>query len=303
VSPTVNGGDRAQRFVFEGSPVRGGLVSLDAAWREIVARRAYPGPLRALLGELTAASALLASTLKFDGALVLQIQGRGPLRLLVVECQSDLALRASARFDEDAPLPAEATLRTLSGDGRCAITLDLGDGRPSYQGVVPLDGHSASEVLEGYMSRSEQLDTRLVLAADEHRAAGLLLQRLPSQGGRAPAPSDEDAWAEARALAGTLRPAELLAHPGDVILRRVFGGHDLRVFESLPLVFRCRCTRDKVARLLRLMGADDVHALLAERGTVDVTCDFCHLGYTFAPEEAEAALRATVGPERAEPIG
>lgn len=295
--------DHVRRFLFEGAPVRGGLVSLDEAWREVLARRAYPPPLRALLGELTAASALLAATLKFEGALVLQILGRGPLRLLVVECQSDFALRASARFDEDASLPAGSSLRAWSGDGRCAITLDLRDGRPSYQGVVPLDGHSAADVLEGYMARSEQLQTRLVLAADERRAVGLLLQRLPPPGGQWLDAADDGAWRAATELARALDPADLLAHSSDATLRRVFRGHDLRLFESLDVAFRCRCTRDRVAHMLRLLGADEVRALLSERGAVDVTCDFCHLGYSFAPDEAEAALLTPHDGARIEQVG
>ncbi len=285
-------GDRVQRFLFEGAPVRGGLVQLDLCWREVLARRAYPAPVRAALGELTAASALLVATLKFEGALVLQLQGEGPLRLLVVECASDLSLRATARFDADALPDAPASLGDLSGGGRCAITLDLRDGRPTYQGVVPLEGATTAEVLEGYMTRSEQLDTRFVLCADGQRAAGLLVQRLPGASGQLALPGDERAWEAVCARAREVDARALLSSDGDETLRRLFGGHDLRLFESLPVRFRCGCTRAKVARLLRLLGKAEVRAVLAERGSVEVTCDFCHLGYAFDPAQAEEALRA-----------
>lgn len=300
--------DRLQRFLFEHAPVRGHLVSLDEAWLGVLARRAYPPALRQVLGELMAASALLAATLKFEGVLVLQIQGSGPLRLLVVECQADLSLRATARFDgAEAALLAlgpRPTLSALSGDGRCAITLDPRDGRPAYQGIVPLEGASVAGVLQDYMTRSEQLDTRFHLAAGEQRAAGLLLQRLPTSGGRGTSSSaaevtdeDPDLWNRACILAETLTRDELLTLDGATVLRRLFHQQDLRLFESLTVRFHCTCSRDKVARMLRMLGADDVRAVLAERGLVSVECDFCHLAYEFGPQDVDELLsQAPDGP-------
>jgi molecular chaperone Hsp33 len=300
--------DRLQRFLFEHAPVRGQLVSLDDAWREVLARRAYPPALRTVLGELMAASALLAATLKFEGVLVLQIQGSGPLRLLVVECQCDLRLRATARFDGSESdllaLGPQPSLRALSGDGRCAITLDPRDGRPAYQGVVPLEGSSVAGVLQEYMARSEQLDTRFHLAADEQRAAGLLLQKLPASGGRGTSASaaealdfDPDLWNRACILAETLTRDELLSLDSASVLRRLFHQQDLRLFESLALRFHCTCSRDKVARMLRMVGEHDVREVLAERGQVSVECDFCHLAYEFGPHDVEELLgQAADGP-------
>lgn len=293
--------DRLQRFLFEQAPVRGHLVSLDQAWREVLARRSYPPVLRQVLGELLAASALLAATLKFEGVLILQIQGSGPLRLLVVECQADLSLRATARFDggESAllALGARPTLRDLSGDGRCAITLDPRDGRPTYQGIVPLERASVAEVLQDYMTRSEQLDTRFQLAADDQRAAGLLLQKLPASGGRGSSASaadadviDPDLWNRVCILTETLKRDELLTLDHATVLRRLFHQQDLRLFESLAVHFHCTCSRDKVARMLRMLGADDVRQVLAERGRVSVECDFCHLGYEFGPSDVDELL-------------
>lgn len=283
--------DCLQRFVFERARVRGELVRLDATWQEVLRRRDYPAPLRAALGELMAACALLTATLKFPGgALVLQVQGGGPVRLLVVECQSDLTLRATAQHDGLDHLGATPTLRALTAGGRCVLTLDPGPGRQSYQSAVPLEGLAVAEVLERYMARSEQLDTRFVLAADEHRAAGLLLQRLPDHGGHASPRDDGDLWERSGHLARTLTAPELLELPADEILRRLFHQETLRIFERLPVRFACRCSRERVAGLIRMMGPEEARAVLAEQGRLSVTCDFCAETYVFDPGQAEAAL-------------
>ena len=287
--------DSLQRFVFERARVRGELVRLDASWREVLRRHPYPPALRAALGELMAASALLSATLKFDGgALVLQIQGGGPVTLLVVECQSDLSLRAAATWEGDLDvLGPEPTLRALAAGGRCALTLDPGPGRQAYQSVVPMEGLTTAEVLERYMARSEQLETRLLLAADERRAAGVLLQKLPEAGGR-PADADADLWERASLLLATLTRDELLGEPGAAILRRLFHQEDLRLFETMPVRFACRCSRERVGGVIRMIGADEARSILAERGEIAVTCEFCRETYVFGPDQTEAALRGAV---------
>ena len=288
----TNDADLLQRFVFERARVRGELVRLDATWREVLRRREYPAPLRDALGELMAACALLTATLKFPGgALVLQVQGGGPVRLLVVECQSDLSLRATAQHEGGlADLGPAPTLRALTAGGRCVLTLDPGPGRPSYQSAVPLEGARVCDVLERYMARSEQIETRFVLAADERRAAGLLLQKLPDHGGHAGPLPDADLWERASHLARTLTTPELLELPADEILRRLFHQETLRVFESLPVRFGCRCSRERVAGLIRMLGPEEARAALAERGRLSVTCDFCAETYVFDQRQAEAAL-------------
>jgi molecular chaperone Hsp33 len=284
--------DSLQRFVFERARVRGELVRLDASWREVLRRHPYPPALRAALGELMAACALLSATLKLDGgALVLQIQGGGPVTLLVVECQSDLSLRAVAKWEGDLDgLGPEPTLRGLAAGGRCALTLDPGPGKQAYQSVVPLEGLTASEILERYMARSEQLETRLSLAADERRAAGVLLQKMPDTGGRATAAEDGDLWDRASLLLRTLTRDELLARPGAEILRRLFHQEDLRLFESMGVRFSCRCSRERVGGVIRMIGPDEARALLAEKGEIMVTCEFCNETYVFDPGQTEAAL-------------
>jgi molecular chaperone Hsp33 len=285
-------GDALQRFVFERARVRGELVRLDRSWQEVLRRHSFPETLQSALGELMAACALLSATLKFEGgALVLQIQGGGPVTLLVVECQSDLTLRAAATWEESlADLGESPSLRALTSGGRCVLTIDPGPGRAAYQSVVPLEGLTIGTVLDRYMERSEQLETRFALAADEHRAAGLLLQKLPDKGGHK-TPEDADLWDRATHLQQTLTREELLALPAQEILRRLFHQENLRVFESMPVRFGCRCSRDAVGRVIRMIGAEEAHSILAEQGKIAVTCEFCRERYVFTPDETEQALR------------
>lgn len=293
----MDGPDALQRFVFERARVRGELVRLDESWREVRRRRAYPGAVRDALGELTAASVLLAATLKFEGGtLVLQIQGGHPVDLLVVECQADLSLRAMARWDGDLEaLPPHPTLQELADGGRCALTIDPGGGLAPYQGIVPLEGRTTARVLERYMARSEQIGTLFSLAASEDRAAGLLVQRLPETGGKATPDADPDLWNRVGHLAATLDRAELLELPAGDILRRLFHQEDLRLFETMPVRFACRCSRERVAGLIRMVGADEVREALADRGAIDVTCEFCGERYAVSRAEAERALADAAG--------
>ena len=288
----MDGSDALQRFVFERARVRGELVRLDETWREVRRRREYPEAVRSALGELTAASVLLAATLKLEGgALVLQVQGGRPVDLLVVECQADLSVRAMARWDGGlAALGPSPTLHDLADGGRCALTIDPGAGLAAYQGVVPLEGRTTARVLERYMARSEQLATFFALAASDERAAGLLLQKLPDAGGKVAPDADPDLWNRVGHLAATLTRAELLELPEGDILRRLFHDEDLRVFETMPVRFACRCSRERVAGLIRMVGAEEARLALAERGEMQVTCEFCGRGYAFSREQAERAL-------------
>lgn len=284
--------NRLQRFVFERARVRGGLVRLDSAWREVRKRREYPPAVLSALGELTAASVLLATTVKFEGgALVLQIQGGRPVGLLVVECQADLSLRAMARWDGglDA-LGPNPSLQDLAQGSRCVLTLDPGRGLVAYQGVVPLEGRTSAQVLQRYMARSEQIATLFSLAASGERAAGLLLQQLPEAGGRPTPDTDPDLWNRAAHLLASLTRDELLGLSEAEILRRLFHQEDLRLFESVPVRFACRCSRERVAGLIRMLGREEARAALAEKGRLSVTCDFCAETYVFDERQAEAAL-------------
>ena len=281
-------------FMFEGADVRGAVVSLDTAWREVLKRHAYPLPVRSLLGEAMAASALLSSTLKFDGTLILQTQAgsrEAPVRLMVVECNADLTLRATAKLGAEwaeASALETHTLASLVGDGKIVITLDpkdpldssKGGGQTAYQGVVPLEGTYLGAALENYMLRSEQLDTRIFLAADENRAAGLLIQRLPGEGGHALV-SAASRWPDAEALASTISSRELLTLEPREVVRRLFHEFDLRVFAERPAAFKCTCSRERVAGMLRALGREEVDGILLEQGAVSVNCEFCNQSYAF----------------------
>jgi molecular chaperone Hsp33 len=279
--------DSLQRFVFENAPVRGEIVHLDATWQAVLERAEYPAPLRGLLGEMMAAAALLAATLKFSGTLIMQMHGTGPVKLVVVECASDMSMRATAKW-EGAVDPGSLT--DLLGDGRFVITLDPKvEGKQAYQGIVGIEGDSIATVLEHYMERSEQLDTRLWLAADDQQAGGMLLQKLPDQ------PSgDADAWNRATHLGTTITQQELLGLSAGEIIHRLFHEEDVRVFESVPMSFRCTCSRERVTNMLRMLGHAEVQSIVEERGSVEVDCEFCNRHYAFDPVDAEQIFAADV---------
>jgi molecular chaperone Hsp33 len=276
--------DSLRRFLFENAPIRGEHVHLDSSWCSVLERHDYPPLLRQMMGELTAAAALLAATLKLDGSLVLQIQGTGAIKLLVVECSGDLKLRATAKWEG----PLQGSLAELAGDGRFVITLVQQDGKPAYQGIVELEGESVAEILQNYMSRSEQLETRLWLAVDEHAASGMLLQKLPDQ-----AEGDTDAWSRITQLADTLHDDELMQLPAEALLHRLFHEEDVRLFEAQPVSFHCSCTRDNVAQMLRMFGAEEVESILTERQTIEVHCEFCNHRYEFDKVDAAQIFSVT----------
>ena len=307
------------KFIFDGLPVRGAIVRLTDSWQEILQRRAgnkdtgaYPEAVSTLLGEMTAAGVLMQSNIKFNGALVFQVMGDGPVKLAVAEVQSDLSLRATATLVGEANLPLRGQLAPLAelvnahGAGRCAVTLDPKDRQPGqnpYQGVVPLnDGAGGrferlSDALQFYMMQSEQLDTVMVLAANDQIAAGLMLQRMPVKGEANLAAATESGDAEHDAqglneeynrvatLASSLTQQELLTLDVETILRRLFWEEKLLRFapqadEQAPR-FACTCSRDRVAAMLTSLGEEEVDSIVAERGKIEVGCDFCGQQYQF----------------------
>ena len=279
--------DTLQKFMFEHSLVRGELVELSDAWQHVQARRSYPPAVNAVLGEMMAAAALLSATLKFNGTIILQVHGDGPVKLLVVECDAALRLRATAKLGEGVTVNDDAGLRELvnqHGQGRFAITLDPADklpGQQPYQGIVALDGDSVSTVIESYMMRSEQLDTRLWLAADGKVARGMLLQKLPQEGGTATGLEDIDAWDRTVMLASTVSEEELLATDIMTLMQRLFWEETVRVFEPRHPAFHCSCSRERVGNMLKMLGRDEVDDALAELGKLEINCDFCGQHYGF----------------------
>jgi molecular chaperone Hsp33 len=302
------------RFLFDGLPVRGSIVRLTDAWTEILARRqantttgAWPPPVAELLGEMAAAGVLMQSNIKFNGALVLQIFGDGPVKVAVAEVQHDLSLRATAKVVGDVGVNARLPdLVNVGNKGRCAITLDPKDrfpGQQPYQGVVPLHGDHRekisrlSEVLEHYMLQSEQLDTRLVLAADNKVAAGILIQRLPLEGegnlaGSMVSQANEDEigrnedYNRISILAASITREELLELDVDTVLRRLFWEEKVLRFEPQTPRFACTCSRERVANMIRGLGEEEARSILAERAEIDVGCDFCGQQYRFDAVDA-----------------
>ena len=301
------------KFLFDGLPVRGMLVQLTDVWQEVLKRRAanaetgaYPEAVRHLLGEMTAASVLMQSNIKFNGALVMQIFGDGPLKLAVVEVQPDLSLRATAKVVGE--LGNASTLPEMvnvNNEGKCAITLDPLNkmpGQQPYQGVVPLFDDQRnkldkfSDVLQHYMLQSEQLDTTLVLAANDTTAAGLLIQRLPMKGeGNLAAQAsmgDEDGiglsedYNRISILAASLTADELLNLDAETILSRLFWEEKLVRFEPLTPSFACSCSRERVSNMIRSLGTEEVESILAERGNVEVGCDLCGQQYRYDAVDA-----------------
>jgi molecular chaperone Hsp33 len=304
------------KFIFDGLPVRGIIVRLTGAWQEVLKRRAantstgpYPPRVSELLGEMMAAGALMQSNIKFNGALVLQIMGDGPVKVAVAEIQSDLSMRATATVQGEVAIDGRLSdMVNVHNKGRCAITLDPQDrfpGQQPYQGVVPLHGdhneklESLSDVLEHYMLQSEQLDTKLVLAADDNVAAGLLIQRLPIEGDKnlgARANEDEigvnDAFNRIALFAGSLKRDELLSLDVDTILHRLFWEEKVLRFEpqrgATGPRFACTCSRQRVASMLHSLGVAEVESILAEQERVEVGCDFCGVQYRFDAVDAAA---------------
>jgi len=287
--------DTLHRFLFERFPIRGHLVHLDAAWRALIEHRDYPDVIRETLGEAVVASLLLAATIKFEGVLSLQLQGNGPMHLLLAQCTSGLGVRGLARYRDlgDAP---EADIRKLIGEGNLTVTLETDDGAQRYQGIVPIEGERLAESLQAYFQNSEQLPTRLWLHADATGASGMLLQKLPGNGSLPAAESAEidDAWRRVQIIGETLTPEELRTLADAEILHRLFSEDDLRLFEPSPVYFRCRCSRERVAGMLQGLGEKETRSVIEERGKVEVHCDFCNRAYVFDPVDVEQLFKAPV---------
>jgi len=277
--------DYTQRFIFDDSDVRGEVVALERSYAEVLAKHTYPLAVQQLLGEFMAAAALLVGTLKFDGLLILQARSDGPVPLLMIECSSAREIRGLARFDAERIEP-DAGLAELMPDGTLAMTIDPTQGQ-RYQGIVALDGKDLSECFSNYFALSEQLGTRFRLQADGKRARGLLLQQLPVD--RLKDSEERDAnWQHVTTLANTLTGEELLGLDNETILHRLFHESPVRLFDVQPLQFRCSCSRERSARALVSLGAQDARDLLAEHGgTVEIDCQFCNQRYLFDATDVE----------------
>ena len=290
--------DRLQQFMFEHTAVRGEFVTLSDAWEQIQANHSYPPAVTRVLGEMLAAAVLLAGNIKFRGALIMQIQGDGPVRLMVAECDSEMRVRATAKLAEDSIIADDATLTELvhvRGQGRFVITVDLSDKAPGqlpWQGIASLEGKDLSEVIENYMLNSEQLNTHIRLAANERVATGLLLQKLPGKTGEdglsQNTEEDDFAWEHFVALGSTLDREEMLDTDIDILRHRLYWEEDIFLFEPREPVFFCSCSLEKVKDMFRMLGKAEISSALEEQnGQLAVECDFCGNSFHFGADDIE----------------
>lgn len=277
-SPYISNKDKLHRFLFDKANVRGEITLLSDTWQTMLSNHAYPEIIRQYLGEVVAASVLLSATLKFEGSLTIQATGDGALNLMVVECRNDFGVRGVAKYHEPLPEPffeQSRDLKTLLGTGTLLITIEQAKTGERYQGIVALEGNSIAEFLEGYLVRSEQLDTRIFLAADGHTVGGLLLQQLPGQ------KDDEDSWDRITHLGSTIKAEELLGLDAREILHRLYHEEDIRLFDPQPVHFECSCSRAKVTNMLRSISHQEAAEIIQEQGKISVECEFCAKSYQF----------------------
>jgi molecular chaperone Hsp33 len=300
------------KFLMANGAVRIEAVQLTGAWQTMANMQAYPAPVQRLLGELVAASTLLAATLKFNGTLALQLQGDGAVRLAVVECRpAQLGpgwwVRATIKLAQDAEVPETINFKSLVNpydSARFLVVLDPLDkqrGQQAYTGIVPLVGDTLADALAHYFATSEQLPTQLWLSANGSVAAGVLIQRMPHEGGNA-APHDADAWNRAQHLAGTIQSDELLTLAPTELVRRVFYEETVAMLGQQPVQFVCSCSREKVAGVLRMLGRAEIESILQEQDTVTVNCEYCAKTYRFDAVDAAAALRDVPGSAKSETL-
>ncbi len=283
--------DRLFRFIIENSNVRGEMVHLNASWQAVLQRTDYPPAVRTILGEALAACALLAATIKFEGSLILQIRGDGPLHLLVAQSTAEGTVRGIARWHADVP---ENGLKNIFGHAQIVITIEPPKhkiGAEAYQGIIALEGEKLGHAIENYFRQSEQLNTRLWLAADESACGGFLLQELPGK------TRDTDAWPRATQLSDTLSADEILHLPATEVLHRLFHEEDVRLFDAEPVSFRCNCSRERIDAILLSMGTEESHQILQEQGKISVDCEFCNAHYEYDAVDVDVLFAGNPTPD------
>ncbi len=277
---TTPSSDSSQRFLFDHADVRGEIVRLNKSYLETIAGKQYPEQVAILLGQFLAGSALLSSTIKFDGRLVLQARSEGEVAVMMGECNSEGDLRGIARYAET---PSSDQFTELLRDGSLVITIDSRKGEP-YQGIVPIEGSNLAQCLESYFQQSEQLGSVFYFAANKNSVAALMLQQMPAQ-----LVKDKEAraqhWEHYSTLARTLTDEELLSLPNADILHRLYHQEELRVFAPKQLQFACSCSRERTARALTALGKDEIDEIVAEQGGIEISCEFCATEYNFGPGE------------------
>lgn len=276
--------DSIRRFMFENLGIRGEIVRLEHSYQTVLDRHPYPPELAELLGQAMAAITLLGTTIKYKGKLILQIQGGGPVNLLIVEYDSERHIRGLVNWQKDVLL--ETNIAELFGAGHMAITVvPKGQDNPQdkasrYQGIVELVEPSLAGCLEHYFFQSEQLATCLWLVADANRVAGFMLQQMPG------AKAESDDWHRVKLLAETLSDDELLNLDEEELLHRLFHEDDIRMFESEPIRFQCTCSRARIEQMLIGIGKEEINSILEEQANIEVACEYCNKQYCFDPVDA-----------------
>ncbi|RCW94703.1 Hsp33 family molecular chaperone HslO [Marinomonas foliarum] len=270
-----------QRFSFDNSNVRGERVLLNDAYQEIIKRKEYPLSLEKLLGEFVAAIALLRDIIKIDGVLSIQAKGHGFLSTLMMECDENQNLRGIAQWDDSEVVPEEISLKEVLEGGYLAITIQPRNGQ-RYQGIVEISGDTLAECLEQYFSQSEQLPSRVWLAANGTQCGGLFLQRLPAEQAKE---GDEDAWERLIHLTSTVKEDELLGLETGELLHRLYHEEEVRLYDTKVMQFGCSCSRQRTFDAVMSLGAEEVRELLIEQGSVKVDCQFCAEIYEFTEED------------------
>jgi molecular chaperone Hsp33 len=281
--------DKLQGFIFDQFDIRGEILTLEQSYGEAIARGNYPQLIKHLLGEFMAAAGMLSATLKFDGVLTLQAQGPGPLSMIMADCTRHHNLRAIASFDRAYDFNTDEPLAALVGMGTLSLTIDPSNGE-RYQGIVPLESENLANCLEDYFTRSEQLRTRIWLAADTEldspRAAGLLLQALPRQL-ETSAEKNLQMWEHTTQLANTITAEEQLTLDHEQQLHRLFHQEPLRLFEAKPVQFNCSCSKERISQALLSLGEKELNSILDEAGLVAIDCHFCGQHYTFTRDDIQ----------------
>jgi molecular chaperone Hsp33 len=278
--------DRQQKFLVESCDVRGRLVQLDDTWLDATARTDYPAAVKQILGEAFVAATLLASTIKFDGKMTMQVRGDGPIHLLVVQVTNEGSVRGLARWTDE---PSDEKLMTAFGtDARMIISIEAGKYAEPYQGIVPLEGDCLADALQTYFRTSEQLPTQLFLAVSGTTAAGVLVQKLPPEERTY---HDSDGWQRATALCDTLSDTDLCEEEIEVLLHRLFHEERVRLFDATEVRFHCSCSRERTDGMLVGLGADEVNDIVAEQGKVEITCEFCDSLYAYDAVDVVALFK------------
>jgi molecular chaperone Hsp33 len=289
--------DLLHRFIFDNIPVRGEYIYLHDSFQTIVHQHNYPPPIRQLLGEALCAAALLSAIIKFKGRLTVQFRSKGNLKLLLAQCNNNFHLRGLVKWDGDL---SYADLMAAFHEGTLVIMLDSGPGKQNYQGIVPWNGNSLAEAIEGYFRNSEQLATRIWLTVDERAAAGLLLQMVPDKNKASNIEQEivYPGWEYIAKLATTLQLDDLLYVDYRQVLLNLYPEEEIRIFSPIPVMFRCTCSRKRGKDAVLLLGQQEAEAELKDKNSIVVTCEFCNKQYIFDRVDVAKIFRDSKRPSK-----